>query len=51
MLTEPLYIVACVVVPLVWGLTAYGVTRLIERRWPRRAAADKPEMPELEYYL
>jgi hypothetical protein len=50
MLGRVLYVAACLIVPLVWGLCAYGITRAIEKRRPP-AATKKPEMPELEYYL
>ena len=50
MLGGTLYVVACVVVPLAWGLITYGVTRVIERGRPV-TSTKKPDMPELEYYL
>jgi hypothetical protein len=46
-----LYVAACVVVPLGWGLFTYAVTRAIEKRRPPTGPAKKPAMPELEYYL
>jgi hypothetical protein len=55
MLDRYLYDVACVVVPLLWGLVTYYVTRAIEKRRP--PAPSTPgrkkdrDMPELEYYL
>jgi hypothetical protein len=49
MLGRVLYVAACLVVPLGWGLIAFGITRAIERRRP--PAAEKPPVPELEYYL
>jgi hypothetical protein len=39
------------VVPLLWGLVTYAVTRAIEKRRPPTAPTKKPAMPELEYYL
>jgi hypothetical protein len=52
MLARLLYIGACLVVPLVWGLFSYAVTRAIEkRRPPLEPPAEKPRMPDLEYYL
>jgi hypothetical protein len=51
MLGTILYIAACIVVPLGWGLITYGVTRAIEKRRPPTAPTKKPAMPELEYYL
>jgi hypothetical protein len=51
MLERSLYVVACIVVPLVWGLCAYAVTRALEKRRPPSAPPKKPAMPELEYYL
>jgi hypothetical protein len=52
MLGRALYLAACIVVPLGWGLCAYAITRAIEKRRPPAAApAKKPSMPELEYYL
>ena len=51
MLGTILYIAACIVVPLGWGLVAYAVTRAIEKRRPPTGPTKKPAMPELEYYL
>ncbi len=51
MLSRVLYIVACLVVPLGWGLCTWGVTRAIEKRRPPLRSTKKREMPELEYYL
>ncbi len=50
MLDQYLYVVACIVAPLAWGLVAYAITRAIERRRPPKPT-QKPPMPELEYYL
>jgi hypothetical protein len=50
MLGTVLYVAACILAPLAWGLVTYGVTRAIEKRRPP-APAKKPAMPELEYYL
>ena len=50
MLGTILYIAACILVPLAWGLFTYAVTRAIEKRRPP-APTKKPAMPELEYYL
>jgi hypothetical protein len=51
MLPTVLYVIACLVVPLLWGLVTYAVTRAIEKRRPPTAPTKKPAMPELEYYL
>lgn len=51
MLARIIYLAACLLVPLGWGLVTYGVTRAIERRRPPLATSKKREMPELEYYL
>ncbi len=51
MLGTVVYIAACILAPLAWGLITWGVTRAIEKRRPPAAAAKKPAMPELEYYL
>jgi hypothetical protein len=51
MLNTSLYIAACVVAPLCWGLVTYAVTRAIEKRRPPKTPTKKPAMPELEYYL
>jgi hypothetical protein len=51
MLDRWLYVVACIVAPLAWGLVTYAVTRAIEKRRPPSAPPKKPTMPELEYYL
>lgn len=51
MLGTILYIAACILAPLGWGLITYAVTRAIEKRRPPTASAKKPAMPELEYYL
>ena len=51
MLATILYIAACILAPLAWGLITYAVTRAIEKRRPPRAPSKKPAMPELEYYL
>ena len=51
MLGTVLYVAACIVAPLAWGLVTYAVTRAIEKRRPPAAATKKPAMPELEYYL
>ncbi len=50
-MNQYLYVVACIVVPLVWGLVAFAVTRAIEKRRPPKPPTNKPSMPELEYYL
>ena len=48
-----LYLAACIVVPLVWGLITWAITQAIEKRRPPKVPApgDKKPMPELEYYL
>jgi hypothetical protein len=48
-----LYLAACIVVPLVWGLITWAVTQAIEKRRPPKVLgpADKKPMPALEYYL
>jgi hypothetical protein len=52
MLDRLLYIGACLVVPFAWGLLSYAITRAIEkRRPPPPPVADKPQIPDLEYYL
>ncbi len=51
MLGTVVYIAACLVVPFVWGLLSYAVTRAIEKRRPPKTPPKKPAMPELEYYL
>ena len=51
MLGTILYIAACILVPLAWGLLTYGVTRAIEKRRPPKVDPKKRPMPELEYYL
>ena len=56
MLGRILYVAACIVVPLVWGLGTWAVTRAIEKRRPPlgpsgAADAAKKTMPQLEYYL
>lgn len=50
MLGTIVYIAACLLAPLAWGLVTYYVTRAIERRRPP-LPAKKPPMPDLEYYL
>jgi hypothetical protein len=50
MLARALYVAACVLVPLVWGLATWAVTHALEKRRPP-PAAKKPAMPDLEYYL
>jgi hypothetical protein len=52
MLGTIVYLAACIVLPIVWGLITYGITRAIEKRRPPAATPPKkPAMPELEYYL
>lgn len=51
MLDRVLYLAACILAPLGWGLLSYAVTRAIEKRRPPRPPSNKPPMPELEYYL
>jgi len=51
MLGRLLYVAACIVVPLAWGLVAYGITRAVERRRAPAGLPKKPRIPELEYYL
>jgi hypothetical protein len=51
MLGTIVYIAACILAPLAWGLVTYAVTRAIEKRRPSRTPPKKPAMPELEYYL
>jgi hypothetical protein len=50
MRARALYVVACVVVPLLWGLLTWAITHAIEKRRPPKPV-DKKAMPELEYYL
>ncbi len=47
-----LYVVACLLAPLAWGLVSYVVARWVEAKLPK-PAADKPgkPLPDLEYYL
>ena len=51
MLGRVLYLAACILAPLGWGLVAYAVTRAIEKRRPPKPSTKKAPMPELEYYL
>jgi hypothetical protein len=51
MLGTVVYIAACILAPLGWGLVTYAVTRAIEKRRPPTTPPKKPAMPELEYYL
>ncbi len=52
MLARVLYLAACIVVPMAWGIFTWAVTRAIEkRRPPKKIEGKKPPMPELEYYL
>ena len=51
MLGTILYVAACILAPLAWGLVTWAITRAIEKRRPPSAPAKKPAMPELEYYL
>lgn len=51
MLGTVIYIAACILAPLAWGLITFAVTRAIEKRRPPRTPPKKPAMPELEYYL
>jgi hypothetical protein len=50
MLFRVLYIAACLLVPLLWGLFAYAVTRWVEKKLPRPKPDDK-RLPDLEYHL
>jgi hypothetical protein len=53
MLGRVLYLAACILVPLAWGLVTWAITEAIERRRPPKppvTGGEKP-MPELEYYL
>lgn len=51
MLGTAVYIAACILAPLGWGLITFAVTRAIEKRRPPKTPPKKPAMPELEYYL
>ena len=51
MLQTILYLAACILAPLAWGLFTYAVTRAIEKRRPPAVPPKKPPMPDLEYYL
>ncbi len=52
MLGRVLYVLGCLLVPMLWGLISYAITRAIEKRRPRPLpATNKKPMPELEYYL
>ena len=46
-----LYVVACILAPLAWGLVSFAIARWVETRLPK--PADKPgkPLPDLEYYL
>ena len=50
-----LYVAACLLAPLAWGLGSYTVARWVEARLPRRPAPTekpgRPPLPDLEYYL
>jgi hypothetical protein len=47
-----LYVAACLLAPLAWGLVAFAVTRWLEKKLPRRPPDDQtPRRPDLEYYL
>jgi hypothetical protein len=48
-----LYVVACVLAPLAWGLVSYVIARWVEARLPKPPPVDKPgkPLPDLEYYL
>lgn len=50
MLGRIVYVAACLLAPLAWGLIVYAVTRAVEKRLPP-PTTKKPAMPELEYYL
>ena len=51
MLGRVAYVAACILLPLLWGLATWAVTRAIERRRPPKVDPQKKPMPELEYYL
>jgi hypothetical protein len=50
-----LYVVACLVAPLAWGLVSYVIARWVEAKLPKpvEKAPKKPGgvLPDLEYYL
>ena len=50
MLGRVLYVVACLILPLLWGLLVYAITRAVEKRLPPTSTKKAP-IPELEYYL
>jgi len=45
-----LYVLACVIGPLVWGVLSVLLLRVIERRFPRKPPVEKRH-PPLEYHL
>ncbi|HEY7956954.1 MAG TPA: hypothetical protein VII38_16730 [Polyangia bacterium] len=50
MQTRLLYIAACLIAPLLWGLASYAAARFVERRLPKPPPRDR-QLPDLEYYL
>jgi predicted PurR-regulated permease PerM len=48
LITSILYALACILVPVAWGLLAVWLTSLIERRLRARGA---PEVPPIEYHI
>lgn len=56
MIDRALYVAACILAPLAWGLVTWAVTQAIEKRRPPKPPApgpgkSDPPMPDLEYYL
>ena len=47
--TSPIYITACVAVPLMWGLMTEGVFRWLDRRHARRHPEDAEHT--IEYHI
>jgi len=46
-----LYVAACLLAPLAWGLFSFVVIRFVEKKLPRRPPPDGPRWPDIEYYL
>ena len=48
-----LYVAACLLAPLGWGLVSYVIARWVEAQLPKPPTLDEPgkPLPDLEYYL
>jgi hypothetical protein len=47
-----LYVAACIVVPLVWGITTVLVTRWLEARSPKpQASPARERLSDIDYYI